>query len=187
MEVAAAGRNGGTQSWSCAGEAKGQCCWVGRAIQLFDETLEWPWRLVLWEDCIVFLRTISFLDLWPSSRCFSDSCFYRCIVIGTHRRSLRWALGHLKRYHVEVHPSRVLISVLLGPRLLHRDIAMKTVVNLSTPRKLVPHFHSKAAGWGKSRCAAQEAEAKRQSEVCWRKQRRCRSWKSWDGPPSRGE
>ena len=127
---------------------------------------------------------LSFFGFFPS---FSDSCSYRCVVIGAHRRSLRWALGHLKRYHVEVHPSRVLISVLLGPRLLHRDIAVKTVVNLSTPRKLVPHFHSKAAGWGKSRCAAQEAEEKRQSEVCWRKQRRCRSWKSWDGPPSRGD
>ena len=61
MDVAAAGGNGETQTWSCAGEAKGQCCWVGRAIQLFDETLEWPWISVLWEDCIVFLRVLSFL------------------------------------------------------------------------------------------------------------------------------
>ena len=30
MDLVATGRNGETQSWSCAGEAKGQC-WMGRA------------------------------------------------------------------------------------------------------------------------------------------------------------
>lgn len=40
----------------------------------------------------------------------------------------------------------VSMSGLLSPRVLHRKIAMKMVMNTSTPRKPVAHPHSKAAG-----------------------------------------
>ena len=54
--------------------------------------------------------------------------------------------------------------MLLGPRLLHRDIAMKTVVNLSTPRKLSTSLPFQSRGL-RGKAAAQRKKRKQSAKV----------------------